>query len=59
MRDAVALETKAKLTTYDVTVKTGDVRHAGTDANVYLVLYGENDDSGLMLVNNVIYFVCL
>nr|CAB3263471.1 lipoxygenase homology domain-containing protein 1-like [Phallusia mammillata] len=48
VRDAVALETKAQLTTYEVTVKTGDVRSAGTDANVYLVLYGENDDSGLV-----------
>ena len=48
VRDAVALETKAKLTTYEVTVKTGDVRHAGTDANVYMVLYGEKDDSGLV-----------
>ena len=25
---------------------TGDVRHAGTDANVSLVIYGENGDSG-------------
>ena len=48
VRDAVALETKAKLTTYEVTVKTGDVRGAGTDANVYLVLFGEKDDSGMM-----------
>lgn len=46
VRDAVALETKAQLTTYEVTVKTGDVRGAGTDANVYLILYGEKDDSG-------------
>ncbi|XP_077976546.1 lipoxygenase homology domain-containing protein 1-like isoform X1 [Styela clava] len=46
VRDAIALETKAQLTTYEVTVKTGDVRGAGTDANVYMMLYGENDDSG-------------
>jgi len=45
---SVALETKALLTTYDVTVKTGDVRNAGTDANVYMIMYGENDDSGMM-----------
>ena len=48
IRDAVALETKSQLTTYKVTVKTGDVRGAGTDANVCMVLYGENDDSGLV-----------
>ena len=48
VRDAVALETKAMLTTYEVTVKTGDVRGAGTDANVYIVMHGENDDSGIV-----------
>lgn len=44
----MALEMKASLTTYKVSVKTGDVRGAGTDANVYMVLYGESDDSGQM-----------
>ena len=48
MRDAVALETKAQLTTYEVSVKTGDVRFGGTDANVHMTLFGENDDSGIM-----------
>ena len=28
-------------------VTTADVRGAGTDANVYIVLYGANDDTGL------------
>ena len=27
---------------YEVTVYTGDVRGAGTNANVFLVMYGEN-----------------
>ena len=36
----------AAKTTYNVNVYTGDVRGAGTDANVFIVLYGENDDSG-------------
>lgn len=48
MRDAIALETKAQVTTYEVTVKTGDVSGAGTDSNVYMIMYGENDDSGKM-----------
>lgn len=48
MRDAVALETKAQLTTYEVSVKTGDVRFGGTDANVHMVMFGQNDDSGIM-----------
>lgn len=31
---------------YEVRVQTGDVRGAGTDANVFLNIYGENGDSG-------------
>jgi hypothetical protein len=27
-------------------VKTSDVRGAGTDANVYVIIFGENGDSG-------------
>lgn len=33
-------------TTYNVSVTTGDVKGAGTDANVHLILYGEKDDTG-------------
>ena len=33
-------------TSYHVSVKTGDVQGAGTDANVYLILFGENGDTG-------------
>jgi hypothetical protein len=28
------------MTLFNVAVKTGDVKNAGTDANVYLVIYG-------------------
>ena len=31
---------------YQVNVFTGDVAHAGTDANVFMTLYGENGDTG-------------
>ena len=31
---------------YAVSVRTGDKRGAGTDANVYIILHGENGDSG-------------
>jgi hypothetical protein len=31
---------------YKVTVYTGDVDNAGTDANVHIVLYGEKGNSG-------------
>lgn len=32
--------------TYKVTVKTGSIRGAGTDANVFAQLFGENGDTG-------------
>lgn len=36
----------ADTTTYTIRVHTGDIRGAGTDANVYIWLYGEHSDSG-------------
>lgn len=33
-------------TDYKITVKTSDVSGAGTDANVFVLLFGENGDSG-------------
>lgn len=33
-------------TTYKIHVKTSDEKGAGTDANVYIRLFGENGDSG-------------
>jgi lipoxygenase homology domain-containing protein 1 len=36
----------ASLTNYKVTVFTGDRKGAGTDANVHVILFGENGDSG-------------
>ena len=33
-------------TSYHVGVKTGDVRGAGTDANVYIIIFGEKADTG-------------
>uniref|UniRef100_A0A3B3ZLB7 PLAT domain-containing protein n=1 Tax=Periophthalmus magnuspinnatus TaxID=409849 RepID=A0A3B3ZLB7_9GOBI len=32
-------------TTYTVKIKTGDKKYAGTDANVFMILYGTNDDT--------------
>ena len=40
----------AAITTYQVSVTTGDLKGAGTDANVYLTLYGETSDTGLYLL---------
>ncbi|XP_063036774.1 lipoxygenase homology domain-containing protein 1 [Melospiza melodia melodia] len=44
----LGLEQKAKSTTYSVKVKTGDKKNAGTDANVFIILYGSKDDTGIV-----------
>lgn len=36
-------------TTYTVKIKTGEKKHAGTDANVFAILFGENDDTGAII----------
>ncbi|XP_042303794.1 lipoxygenase homology domain-containing protein 1 isoform X2 [Sceloporus undulatus] len=35
-------------TTYTVQVKTSDIGGAGTDANVFLIIFGENGDTGTL-----------
>ncbi|OWK01690.1 hypothetical protein Celaphus_00017764, partial [Cervus elaphus hippelaphus] len=35
-------------TSYTVSVKTSDVLGAGTDANVFIIIFGENGDSGTL-----------
>uniref|UniRef100_A0A672LZQ6 PLAT domain-containing protein n=1 Tax=Sinocyclocheilus grahami TaxID=75366 RepID=A0A672LZQ6_SINGR len=44
----LGLEQKAMSTTYTLRIKTGEKKHAGTDANIFAILYGENDDTGLI-----------
>nr|XP_015194523.1 PREDICTED: lipoxygenase homology domain-containing protein 1 isoform X1 [Lepisosteus oculatus] len=44
----LGLEQKAQSTTYTIRVKTGEKKHAGTDANVFAILYGEKDDTGII-----------
>jgi hypothetical protein len=39
-------------TTYRITVVTGAVEYAGTDANVYITLFGSNGNSGERLLDN-------
>jgi len=39
------------LVPYKIEVTTGDRRGAGTDANVHIVLYGTNDDSGVRILD--------
>ncbi|KAJ8400007.1 hypothetical protein AAFF_G00400460, partial [Aldrovandia affinis] len=44
----LGLEQKAMSTTYTLRVKTGDKKYAGTDANVFAILYGTKDDTGII-----------
>ena len=46
LKDQFMLETEALTTTYNVSVVTSDVRGAGTDARVYIQLFGDRSDSG-------------
>ncbi|XP_028915161.1 lipoxygenase homology domain-containing protein 1 [Ornithorhynchus anatinus] len=48
----LGLEQKDKSTTYTVSVKTGDKKNAGTDANVFITLFGTEDDTGLTLLKS-------
>ncbi|XP_060561299.1 lipoxygenase homology domain-containing protein 1-like [Ruditapes philippinarum] len=43
-------EVIAKATSYHIHVKTGDVAGAGTDANVYLIIYGAKGDTGQLML---------
>lgn len=42
----VLIDLAAMSTTYTLKIKTGEKKYAGTDANVFAVLFGENDDTG-------------
>ncbi len=44
----------ALTTTYNISVVTSDIRGAGTDANVYIQLFGDKNDSGNLNVLIVI-----
>uniref|UniRef100_A0A8C4MAP9 Lipoxygenase homology domains 1 n=1 Tax=Equus asinus asinus TaxID=83772 RepID=A0A8C4MAP9_EQUAS len=46
--DSLALEQKDKSTTFSVTIKTGDKKNAGTDANVFITLFGTQDDTAIL-----------
>ncbi|EPY81881.1 lipoxygenasey domain-containing protein 1-like protein [Camelus ferus] len=50
--DNLALEQKDKSTTFSVTIKTGDKKNSGTDANVFITLFGTQDDTGMTLLKS-------
>eukprot|EP00116_Pleurobrachia_bachei_P012594 sb/3472856/ len=51
MESVGELELASQRTTYHVTVYTGDMVGAGTDSDVLIQLFGENEDSGRILGN--------
>ncbi|XP_056288042.1 lipoxygenase homology domain-containing protein 1-like isoform X1 [Pseudoliparis swirei] len=44
----LGLEQKAMSTTYTMRIKTGDKKYGGTDANIFMILYGTKDDTGII-----------
>uniref|UniRef100_G3NTG3 Lipoxygenase homology PLAT domains 1b n=1 Tax=Gasterosteus aculeatus aculeatus TaxID=481459 RepID=G3NTG3_GASAC len=44
----LGLEQKSMSTTYTIKIKTGEKKYAGTDSNVFAILFGENDDTGVI-----------
>jgi hypothetical protein len=40
----------ALTTTYNINVVTSDIRNAGTDADVWIQLFGDKNDSGMNLI---------
>ncbi|XP_012657455.1 lipoxygenase homology domain-containing protein 1 [Otolemur garnettii] len=50
--DNLALEQKDKSTTFSVTIKTGAKKNAGTDANVFITLFGTQDNTGMTLLKS-------
>uniref|UniRef100_A0A671XMC4 Lipoxygenase homology PLAT domains 1 n=1 Tax=Sparus aurata TaxID=8175 RepID=A0A671XMC4_SPAAU len=48
MAAVVDEEMMVELTTYTIQVKTSDCAGAGTDANVWIIIFGENGDTGTL-----------
>uniref|UniRef100_A0A8C7SHR4 Lipoxygenase homology domains 1b n=1 Tax=Oncorhynchus mykiss TaxID=8022 RepID=A0A8C7SHR4_ONCMY len=44
----LGLEQKGKSLDQSLKIKTGEKKHAGTDANVFAIIYGEKDDTGII-----------
>ncbi|XP_074196134.1 lipoxygenase homology domain-containing protein 1 isoform X9 [Rhinolophus sinicus] len=48
----LGLEQKDKCTTFSVTIKTGDKKNAGTDAKVFITLFGTEDNTGITFLES-------
>ncbi|KAF7667477.1 hypothetical protein LDENG_00061370 [Lucifuga dentata] len=45
---ALGLEQKSMSTTYTLKIKTGEKKYAGTDANVFAIMFGEKSNTGII-----------
>uniref|UniRef100_A0A672RND8 Lipoxygenase homology domains 1a n=1 Tax=Sinocyclocheilus grahami TaxID=75366 RepID=A0A672RND8_SINGR len=54
----LGLEQKAMSTTFTMRVKTGEKKSAGTDANVYAILYGTKDDTDHSIMFQIFMQIC-
>ncbi|KAL6113992.1 loxhd1 [Pungitius sinensis] len=52
----LGLEQKSMSTTYTIKIKTGEKKYAGTDSNVFAILFGENDDTGIINLRSCKYY---
>lgn len=55
---SLILISTAMSTTYTVRIKTGEKKYAGTDANVFMILYGTKDDTGNTSYYHTVLYLC-
>lgn len=53
VRDIESRDSLPQTMTYNVIVRTGDVRGAGTDADVSIVMYGTQGESDVCKLDNI------
>uniref|UniRef100_A0A665TCQ2 Lipoxygenase homology domains 1b n=1 Tax=Echeneis naucrates TaxID=173247 RepID=A0A665TCQ2_ECHNA len=49
----LGLEQKSMSTTYNIKIKNGEKKYAGTDADVFAILFGEKDDTGQRFLHTI------
>ncbi|XP_077869375.1 lipoxygenase homology domain-containing protein 1-like, partial [Saccoglossus kowalevskii] len=53
--EVASTESRLEVLRYDIAVKTGKERNAGTDANCWVKIFGERGDTGQRWLSNNIY----
>lgn len=50
----------AMSTTYTIKIKTGEKKYAGTDSDIFIILFGENDDTGeIIQFTDLLLLMCM